>query len=146
MSTTTSILNANPAAFSHLSSTLSPRGTRIYSAVTWLQSDTPNGRYEIEQITPSMYVVTHHQVIARGETKIVRRVSGVAAKTKRAAIEAAERDSKELAANVLHALLNTKAHLFMPTTETEVVEHPDVTARKTAWAKVHGHNMIIRGE
>jgi hypothetical protein len=113
MSTTTSLAASVLHPFSHDTSSVSPRGTRIYWASTWLQSETPNGRYEIEKLSGSMWVVTHHQVIAQGRDKVTRRVSGVAAKTKREAIAQAESDCAHLESNVMAAILNARPHTIM---------------------------------
>jgi hypothetical protein len=104
LNTTTSVLDANLDPFSFDASHVNERGNRVYWACTWLQSETPNGRYEIEQVSPKMYVVTHHQVIRRGADKIVRPV-GVYQGTKAHAINLAEGDSHHLANNVLSAVL-----------------------------------------
>lgn len=106
--TTSNVLIEAIGAFNHEDSYLSPRGTRIYWAATHLQSDASNGRYEIEQLSKTAYVVTHHQVIQGGRGKITRRVASTSVKTKGEAMQEAKDDSVRLAENVFNYLLKKR--------------------------------------
>lgn len=100
--TTKSVMN-NLDPFAHRDSHLSARGTRIYWAVTWYESGSPNGRYEIERLSSNMWSVTHYQVIQGGDAKLTRHIGPATTKTK--AMRLAELDSNRLAENITTALL-----------------------------------------
>ena len=100
--TTASVMN-NLDPFHARDAYISPRGTRVYSAVSYLDSDTPNGRYEIERLSSSMWAVTHHQVILGGAKTLTRHIGPATAKTK--AMRLADLDSHHLKERVVEALL-----------------------------------------
>ena len=83
---------------------LSPRGTRVYWAVSSLQSPTPNGRYEIEKLGNRHWSVTHYQVTKGGNDQVVRHIGWDV--SKRVAERLAWLDYQHLAENVLAAVLN----------------------------------------
>ncbi|ACH62038.1 hypothetical protein MYRNA_30 [Mycobacterium phage Myrna] len=102
-STTTDVLASNIDPFAFKDSHVSARGTRIYWAVTWLDSATPNGRYEIEKLSASMWSVTHYQVMKGGEQKFTRHIGP--ADSKQQAMRLAQLDSNRLGTNIASAFV-----------------------------------------
>jgi hypothetical protein len=129
LSTTKSVVDGNIHPFAHADSHVNERGNRVYWASTWLQSESPNGRYEIEQVSYNHYVVKHYQVIRRGADVIVRPV-GTIAKTKGYAMSLAEADSHHLANNVLSAVLIAGDQCFGSNPERESFVMPTYSGVK----------------
>ena len=102
MSNDTFTAHNGSRAFHASSAHRTSRGTRIYWAATALYQDTPDGRYEIEKLHSSLYVVTHRQVINGGRNMIIRRVGQ--ATTKGVAVRYAEIDHKQLADKIVAEL------------------------------------------
>ena len=107
MSVTTKSIMNNLDPFSVRDSSFNSDGQRVYWAATWMQSNTPNGRYTITRVSPSHWTVRHHQVISGGRQE-VRRILGVF-RTKAAAMKVADDDSHELEDNFLKHLLSSPA-------------------------------------
>ena len=105
MSNDTFAAHNGSRAFHASSAHRTERGTRIYWAATALYQDTPDGRYEIEKLHSSLYVITHHQgypTTDGGTAWITRRVGQ--ATTKGVAVRYAEIDHEQLADKVVAAI------------------------------------------
>jgi len=105
--TTTDVLASNIDPFSAKSAHRDVNGNKVYVALTWLDSETPNGRYEITKMGSRHYSVSHHQVIGGGTHKVVRYISF--ATTKEVAMRYAQLDSQDLTAKVFEAALSRKS-------------------------------------